>query len=783
MSEISDWQINNDAYLKAALGWLRLRLRRLAQLGRRSHEPLSGGGKPSENPGWEAADNDVKDDDRIVSDEELSEAASIMEYYAKDPVPATIILGRQLGLSRFERDALLLCAAMELDTRIPALCAMAQGDPGRAYPTFALMLALFDEPAWDIVSPERPLRYWRLVEIVPAAALPLSTCPLRADERIVAYIKGLNYLDDRLAPLILPMRNCLGGPTSLPPSQQAYVDAVLCHLKPGERPPIIQLLGPDTASKMLVAGQVANSLGLHLFRLSAEMLPTQAADLETLARLWQRECLFLPIALYLDAHNAERSPAEGQMSLISRFLAGNGGLVFLDTQDISSEKGGGLSSGAVVLDITKPTNSEQRDAWISALGQEHSVLAARLACQFNLNLETIGQIAHLAREETYGLPLQDRVWDICLMHTRPNLDVLARRIDAKATWDDIVLPSAELSILHQIADQVRNRCKVYQDWGFQSKMNRGLGISALFTGESGTGKTMAAEVIANELGLNLYRIDLSAVVSKYIGETEKNLRRVFDAAEAGGAILLFDEADALFGKRSEVKDSHDRYANIEINYLLQRIEAYTGLAILATNMKSALDPAFMRRLRFLVSFPFPGPEERKDIWKKVFPKETPINDLDYDRLAKFSINGGSIHNIALNSAFLAAQEYLFCWDEIPGKDDESLLEFLIGKFGFQWIKAAKIDKVDIGKTIKVFTEENSLSLKLKYEQAEVTLEVNGVRIDKLIAKMELEKLNIYAQENGPVTMPFILKAARAEFKKLERSVIEADFKWPPGDTK
>ena len=187
-------------------------------------------------------------------------------------------------------------------------------------------------------------------------------------------------------------------------------------------------------------------------------------------------------------------------------------------------------------------------------------------------------------------------------------------------------------------------------------MNRGFGISALFAGESGTGKTMAAEVIANDLRLNLYRIDLSAVVSKYIGETEKNLRRLFDAAEHGGAILFFDEADALFGKRSEVKDSHDRYANIEINYLLQRMESYRGLAILATNMKSALDPAFMRRLRFVVNFPFPGIDQRKRIWERSLPGLTPKENLDFDRLAKLSVTGGNIHSIALNAAFMAAQQ-------------------------------------------------------------------------------------------------------------------------------
>jgi SpoVK/Ycf46/Vps4 family AAA+-type ATPase len=236
------------------------------------------------------------------------------------------------------------------------------------------------------------------------------------------------------------------------------------------------------------------------------------------------------------------------------------------------------------------------------------------------------------------------------------MDKLARRIDAKATWERLVLPPERKALLRRITEQVHQRSRVYESWGFRETMNRGLGINALFTGESGTGKTMAAEAIANELNLDLYRIDLSAVVDKYIGETEKNLRRLFDAAEESGAILFFDEADALFGKRSEVKDSHDRYANIEINYLLQRMENYRGLAILATNMKSALDRAFVRRLRFIVDFPLPGAAERKEIWQKVFPAETPLDkSLDYDFLARLHLSGGGIHNVALNAAFQAAQ--------------------------------------------------------------------------------------------------------------------------------
>src|SRR5205085_2892942 len=231
----------------------------------------------------------------------------------------------------------------------------------------------------------------------------------------------------------------------------------------------------------------------------------------------------------------------------------------------------------------------------------------------------------------------------------------AQRIEPAATWDHLVLPAAQVAMLRQLAAQLRHRGTVYETWGFAERTTRGLGITALFAGASGTGKTMAAEVLAADLRLDLYRIDLSQVVSKYIGETEKNLRRVFDAADDGGAILLFDEADALFGKRSEVKDSHDRYANIEVSYLLQRMEAYRGLAILTTNAKSALDAAFLRRLRFVVQFPFPDLAQRAEIWRRVFPEATPVDGLQIDKLARLTVTGGHIANIAMNAAFLAAE--------------------------------------------------------------------------------------------------------------------------------
>jgi SpoVK/Ycf46/Vps4 family AAA+-type ATPase len=340
---------------------------------------------------------------------------------------------------------------------------------------------------------------------------------------------------------------------------------------------------------------------------------------------------------------------------VERLLSRLDGLTFLSCR----EPWPGLDAEALIIEVERPTPEEQAVAWTTALGPEASETAAQLASQFSLGLPEIDGIA--ARQAALGRADLPGLWNACLERTRPRLDLLAERIEPRADWDDLVLPDDSRKLLNEISAQVDSRSTVYDTWGFRRKMSRGLGISALFAGESGVGKTMAAEVIANQLHLNLYRIDLSAVVSKYIGETEKNLRRLFDAADGGGAILFFDEADALFGKRSEVKDSHDRYANIEVNYLLQRMEAYTGLAILATNMRSALDLAFTRRLRFIVNFPVPGPTERKRIWLKVFPPDTPLElddpalKVDFDRLAKVNLTGGSIHNAALNAAFRAAR--------------------------------------------------------------------------------------------------------------------------------
>jgi DNA polymerase III delta prime subunit len=629
----------------------------------------------------------------------------MLELEAGPHPPALTVLAEVLNLSDFERDVVLLCVGIELSSEVGRLCARLNGDPLKTYPTFSIALAALRKPGWEALSPEGMLRHWQLIEINQPGAQPLTTSALRADERIVNYVVGLDYLDDRLALRMEPVK-LNEREVDLPPSQWLAVQAVGAYLEGArqreeeteteieiepqaeadagsyhkktprairrdlENVPVIQLLGNDRDSKRLVAWRAATDYGLQLYRLPAEMLPAQPGDLEIFARLWERECKLQDLALLLEVCDLEPSSEKASLSTaFVRFLSRTKGLSLLDTQDVRPEVG----RSSVVVEVDKPTASEQRHAWVKVLGKEAHDICGLLASQFDLNISTIKQIAETARPRPgYGnASLQKRLWEMCLVRTRPRMEALASRVECKAKWEDLVLPDAEKTLLRQIVAQVLHRTRVYDEWGFRARMNRGLGITVLFAGESGTGKTMAAEVIANELGLDLYQIDLSAVVSKYIGETEKNLRSLFDAAEGGGVILCFNEADALFGKRSEVKDSHDRYANIEINYLLQRMEAYRGLAILTTNMKNALDQAFLRRLRFIVDFPFPAQRERENIWRKVFPSTTPRQnviegeyagvsaskaELDYVWLSRLNLTGGSIHNIALTAAFLAAHE-------------------------------------------------------------------------------------------------------------------------------
>jgi hypothetical protein len=555
------------------------------------------------------------------------------------------------ALSSFERDVLLLCAGMELDARFASLCATAQGDPRRAYPTFSLALAALPEEHWSALTPAAPLRRWRFIEVGPGDTLTVS--PLRIDERVLHYLTGVSHLDERLRGLVEPLH----APGELPPSHHVLshrIAELWSRVERGSAWPVIQLCGGEYIGKRDIAASACTALGIQLQAIRAADIPVAVSEREALARLWEREAVMSGSALFVDCDDLVNT--DNTRAVLSFMESVQGMRIVTSREPLRTRK-----HLMVRLDVNKPGAAEQRALWQKALGPTGQKLNGQVeavVAQFRLGLQGIHAASAEVLTDLSQAPeeaLGSMLWEACRAQARPRLDDLAQRIAAAATWDDLVLPEPQRHTLHEIAIHVRQRAKVYETWGFAARGARGLGISALFTGASGTGKTMAAEVLANELSLDLYRIDLSQVVSKYIGETEKNLRRVFDAAEEGGAILLFDEADALFGKRSEVKDSHDRYANIEVSYLLQRMEDYRGLAILTTNMKSALDTAFLRRIRFIVQFPFPDAAQRAEIWRRIFPRETPTEGLDMNRLARLNVAGGNIRNIALSAAFLAAE--------------------------------------------------------------------------------------------------------------------------------
>jgi hypothetical protein len=551
-------------------------------------------------------------------------------------------LSTVFGLSTFERDVLLLCAGVEMDSVLARACAEANNNPQRPYVTFSLALSALAEPHWSALTPQGSLRRWRLVEVEGSGAH--INRPLRIDERILHFLAGVNELDARLQSLV---RWC-GPGREMADSHRHTAMAALAGIRKdriGTMP--VQLSGDDPSGQEDVAAHVATALGLQLYLLRAKDVPTVAAELDAFITLWERDSVLLPAALLMQI-GAERASAAA-VQLIERLHS----QLF-----VACREPVGATRPMQRYDINKPDALEQKRLWTRALGPAASRLNGALdavSAHFRLSAQQIAASGRAVGDQPEE-KLADALWHACRSTGRPRLEDLAQRIEPRAGWDDLVLPESQIATLKEIAAHVRHRLQVYEDWGFARKCARGLAASALFSGESGTGKTMAAEVLAGELNLDLYRIDLSSVVSKYIGETERNLRCVFDAAEDSGAILLFDEADALFGKRSEVKDSHDRYANIEVSYLLQRMEAFRGaLAILTTNLRQALDTAFQRRIRFFVSFPFPDVKQRRAIWQKVFPVQTPTNGLDYAKLANLHVAGGSIRNIALNAAFLAAE--------------------------------------------------------------------------------------------------------------------------------
>jgi hypothetical protein len=567
-------------------------------------------------------------------------------------------LAERFGLTPFEQDVLWLCLAREIDTAFERLFAYAHDDVRHNQVTPQLACAVLASADWTtsraaFVS-DATLRSFCLITGPGGFHENLSlSSPICLPERIRNYLLGIYGVESRIERLLRPLE-----PQRLPKVHEPLIEQIVGAVRAStatDSCSFINLVGSPNAGAAAVAQKIGARLGLHVCRFEAQRLLTLAGGWEQTLRLVEREAILLSLILFVDL--SEASAEETTATL--QALESQRTLVI-----VASSNSLNAARDMIAVQVPRLDQQAQRWLWEQSLGPAGSKMNGALdqvVETFDFSPALIARAANVAsRRAILRDPLEsaaivaEELMLICREQGAGRLASLAQRVVPCHGWDDIVLPEEVLRQLRELASQAVQRTRVYRDWGFQARLSRGRGISALFAGPSGTGKTMAAEILAGELGVDLFRIDLSGVVSKYIGETEKNLRSVFDAADQSGSMLFFDEADALFGKRSEVKDSHDRYANIEVNYLLQRMEDFRGVALLATNRKSDLDRAFLRRLRFLVDFPFPDATQRKRIWEKLYPTHTPREELDFTALARLEIAGGNIWNIGLNAAFLAA---------------------------------------------------------------------------------------------------------------------------------
>lgn len=566
------------------------------------------------------------------------------------PETAADSVAQRFGLDSFGRNILLLCAYAGLEPDAQAKLAELLGDPAVTAPTVGLALARLPGAHWQALAPDAPLRRMGLVDVEGQG--PVASYPLRICEPVLFALVGAPSLGTAAAAQLRPVE----PRARLAANRVRLAQDIAERLSlPGQ--PVLHLIGTDPEGKLAAFAQAAAGEGQSTWSLSSQTLPATPGDLIALCRDLARDLTLTNARLVL-VHDPISDDRLAQ--LFAETYAGPLAVISTEALRVGHRP-------ATRLEMPVMSAAQQRPVWDAALGELGGRLTEtlpRLAATFRVAPEVAESIAAELTVVSNGHKksgedpvLARAAWEACRRAARPRMDDLAQRIDSPAAWDDLIVPPRQRLVLASIVAQVRNRTRVYEDWGFAPRLqNKGLGISALFSGPSGVGKSMAGEVIGNALDLDVYRVDLSAMVSKWVGETEKNLRRVFDAAEDGGVILQFDEADALFGRRSEVKDSHDRHANIEVSYLLQRLEAYRGLCILTTNLRDHIDEAFMRRIRFAVEFRFPSGAERLAIWRRVFPGDTPQTDLDLVRLAQLNVSGGSIRNIALGATFLAADQ-------------------------------------------------------------------------------------------------------------------------------
>ncbi|MFP2925256.1 AAA family ATPase [Pyxidicoccus sp. 3LG] len=587
-------------------------------------------------------------------------------------------LAHCFDLNRFDVEVLLLAALPEVQSRVGELYAGIQGDARRRLPSAGLLLGLLCSSfEMRVIGRSRfahdaPLLRHGLIHFVTEPSQPhlsLFERIVQVDERIIEYLHDSDALDARLRPYVQCVEPRLRLEELVLP--EGLGERLLRFLgegsERGEPAPILSLKGPAGAGKQVVAEALCQRLGVPLLVVDCAVL---AASNElppgTLVPLLSREALLQGAALYwkhADALGADEQPL--WRAAFREMLETHPGLLFLSGRGAPEPRSAPCERAFLQVELARPGAPEQRRLWEAALSGARTAPSVDLELLTSTFRLTGGQVRDAAatardmarfRAPTEGLITQEDLATACRTQSSPRLSALARRVSARASWEELVLPPSVKELLEELCLHVQHRGQVMGAWGFERRLTTGKGISALFTGPPGTGKTLAAGTVAATLGLELYQVDLSAVVSKYIGETEKHLGRLFDEAEGTSAILFFDEADALFGKRTEVQDAHDRNANLETSYLLQRIEAYDGLVILASNYTKNMDEAFVRRFRFILDFPVPQEEERRLIWERTFPTDVPRGaDLDFGFLAgRFELAGAQIRNIALRAAFLAA---------------------------------------------------------------------------------------------------------------------------------
>lgn len=583
------------------------------------------------------------------------------------------------GLEPLEVDVVLVCLSVELDLRYERLYAYLQDDVTKKRPSVDLVCSLLAPSAaakfkaracFGAKAPLLDNDLLELIEDSNQSHPPLLAKYLKVNNRIVAYLLGSAELDEKIQPIAL-LRDPEQSVDDILANNavKSRLDRFLDNT-PAMGANVVHLRGPYGVGRRSTAETLCRERGLRLLVVDIGQLVGQdsSACIKRL-RLIHREAKLQQAAVYWQ--NFDTLLKDQNKVLLQAFLRNFKhwpALTFL-AGDIPWEPADQLSGAAFAsIHVPRPTFSERLSIWYQALkgyqldNAEETISAIGTKFKFTGGqildaAVTAGNLARLQESASEKLSSDD-LYQACRLHSNQKLASLARKITPRYTWNDIILPADRLEQLREICNQVKYREQVYGEWGFDRKLSLGKGLSALFAGPSGTGKTMAAEIITKELGLELYKIDLSTVISKYIGETEKNLAQIFCEAETSNAILFFDEADALFGKRSEVKDSHDRYANIETGYLLQRLEEYAGIAILATNLRKNMDDAFVRRIGFTIAFPFPTVANRRRIWESIWPVQTPREpDLDFDYMAhEFEISGGNIKNIVLAAAFLAASD-------------------------------------------------------------------------------------------------------------------------------